>query len=113
LRYWFSLEGDKSAALRFTCDYAAIGETSVSGTFVSVSPERPGADHYLDLSFPTMAGIPVGYDSGKIQLRFGTVAYSLLNQSNDYSYDAISINLTDSKKVTAYVDGKLAWGEEP
>jgi mannan endo-1,4-beta-mannosidase len=114
IRYWFTREG--TASQNFWCDWAAIPGScsSLSGTFVQVSPARSGADFYLEVGFNAAAGsIPAGGQSGEIQARFAKSDWSNYTESGDYSFDPTKTSFADWDYVTLYRNGVLVWGIEP
>ncbi len=114
IRYWFTREGAQNQ--NFWCDYSAIsgGCGNLSGTFVPVSPARPGADFYLEISFTAAAGsIPARGQSGEIQTRLAKADWSNYNETNDYSFDPTKTTFADWTHVTLYRNGVRVWGTEP
>jgi len=110
LRYY--LTRDTAASLVFNCDYAVVGCTNISGTFVAISPAKATADYYLELTF-TSGSIAANSDSGEIQIRFNKADWSNFNQSNDYSFSATQTSYANWSNVTLYQAGTLVWGIEP
>jgi cellulose 1,4-beta-cellobiosidase len=78
---------------------------------VPVSPARSGADAYLEVGF-SEGSLAAGAATGDIQLRFAKSDWSPLDESDDYSHGPGG-SYADAPRVTAYVDGRLAWGTEP
>lgn len=113
LRYYFTQEG--SAGYTTNCIYAAVGCTHISESIVTLSSPTPGADHYLQISFASGAGdLAPKANSGSIELQLYQAGGTAMNQANDRSYDsADSTAYRENKLVTAYVDGTLAWGQDP
>jgi hypothetical protein len=114
IRYWFTREG--TASQSFYCDWAAISGScsSLTGTFVQLSPARSGADFYLEVGFSTAAGsVAAGSQSGELQLRISKSDWSNYNESGDYSFDPTKTSFADWTRVTLYRNGVLVWGTEP
>lgn len=112
IRYYYTIDGDKPQ--QFHCDYAAIGSSNVSGTFVKLPSAKPGADYYLEISFGAGAGsLAPGANSGEIQVRVNKTDWSNYNESDDYSYDATKTNFASWEKATLHLNGDLVWGLEP
>ncbi len=114
IRYWFTREGTQDQ--NFWCDYSAIQGScgSLNGTFVQVSPARPGANFYLEISFTAAAGsIPARGQSGEIQTRLAKADWSNYNETDDYSFDPTKTSFADWTHVTLYRNGVLVWGTEP
>lgn len=112
LRYYYTIDGDKSQ--QFNCDYAVVGSSNVSGSFVKLANAVTEADYYLEISFGPNAGtLAPGADSGKIQIRINKSDWSNYAEADDYSRDATKSSYADWDKVTAYLNGSLVWGIEP
>jgi endo-1,4-beta-xylanase len=112
IRYWFTVDGEKPLA--FFCDYARIGSANVIGRHVKMSTGKPGADHYLEITFDSAAGsLPAGGDSGEIETRSHKADWSNFDESNDYSFDPSKTSFTPWEGVTLYRNGQLIWGTEP
>ncbi|MGI5498590.1 glycoside hydrolase family 9 protein [Lentzea sp. CA-135723] len=109
LRYWFT--GDNAPGYQAWCDWAQPGCANVRTRVVAVSPARPGADAYLEVTF-TSGALAAGASTGEIQLRVAKSDWSTFDQSNDHSYRT-SNSLNDFDRVTAHTAGTLAWGVEP
>lgn len=112
IRYWYTREGTDNQ--NFSCDYAAVNCSYVTGTFVAVSPTRTGANYYLEVGFTTAAGsVAAGGQSGEIQTGISMVNWGNYTQTDDYSYDPTKSSFADWTKVTLYYNGVLIWGTEP
>lgn len=112
LRYWFSPEG--SSALKFVTDYAVLGNANLSGRFVETGSTTGGATHYLELGFAPAAGSLYAFsETGEMKLRLHKQDWSDFREDDDYSYLARGSAYADNIRVTAYIDGVLAWGQEP
>jgi autotransporter-associated beta strand protein len=111
VRYWFTT-GD-STALSYWIDYAVLGNSNITGSLMPVSPALNGADHYFELKIKPVAGFlyPVS-NTGNIQYRIAKTDWSVLNQTDDYSYLPVN-TLTSNDRVTVYYKGQLIWGTEP
>jgi len=112
VRYWFT---DENAATPNTMEqyYVPLPTTM---KFLPVDPPRDGADTVLEFSFP------VGPDAGAsfvetrgFNFAFHKPSYAgTYDQTNDYSYDpTLTKALGMNPKITAYINGVLAWGCEP
>lgn len=112
LRYWFTIDGYQPQ--NYWCDYAALGCSNISAQFVTLQNPRPGADHYLELSFTSGAGsLGAGANSGQIHSRFSKNDWSSYVQTGDYSFDPSKTQFSDWNHVTLYHNGILIWGVEP
>ncbi|OBR65712.1 cellulose 1,4-beta-cellobiosidase [Paenibacillus oryzae] len=112
VRYYYTIDGE--VGQQFHCDYAAVGSSNVSGSFVKLSNAVPGADYYYEISFGSGAGVlQPGADTGDIQIRINKTDWSNYAEGDDYSRDATKSSYADWNKVTAYLNGTLVWGMEP
>ena len=112
VRYWFTEDGTQ--ALQYACDYTSLGCANVTSSFVTVSPARTGADHYLQLGFTSGAGsLAPGASSGGIQNRIYQANYATMTQTNDYSFNAADASFTANPHITVYYNGTLIYGTEP
>ncbi len=108
VRYYYTVEDP--APQQFHCDWAEIGSSNVSGTFVSLG----GDDYALDITFSPGAGNLGPYDdSGEIQSRFNKNDWSDYDQSDDYSFNPAMTSYTEWDQITIYWNGELVWGLEP
>ncbi len=112
VRYWFSSTTGASTFSTY-CDYAALGSSNITHSVVTASGSRTGADHYLEVGFASGAGtLAANGNTGDIQLRLNKTDWSNLDESDDYSYGT-GTSYAAATKITAYVNGTLAWGQEP
>jgi endoglucanase len=112
VRYWFTEDGTQ--ALQYACDYTSVGCANVTSSFVTVSPARTGADHYLQLGFTSGAGsLAPGASTGGIQNRIYQANYATMTQTNDYSFNAADASFTANPHITVYYNGTLIYGTEP
>jgi len=105
-RYYFTVENPSTQQL--SVDYAVVGSSNVTGTFVNVS----GNLYYLEVGFTSSAG-NLGSQTGEIQLRINKDNWSLYDQSDDYSFNPDITSFIDFNKITLYKDGELIWGIAP
>ena len=115
VRYWYTI--DSVAAQVFSCDTAFLGTAgcgNVTGTFISVSPPRVGADSVLEIGFLPAAGTLVAAGQTQaILMRVNKADFSAYDEPSDYSYDGTSSAFTDAPRITVYRKGTLVWGAEP
>jgi hypothetical protein len=115
IRYWLTA----TDPLVMECDYASepVACSGQMGTFVPVTPAKPTANQYLELSFPASAGNLDAFRdvmNDTIQLRVHTAAYTNIDQTDDYSLSCASTTTEiENDKITAYIGGQLAFGTEP
>ncbi len=112
IRYWYTEDGTQ--AQQFSCDYAVVGCSNVTGSFVSMATPTSTADTYLQVGFSSTAGsLAAGGNTGDIQTRFNKTDWSNFNQANDYSWNQTQTTYAASSKITLYLNGQLVWGSEP
>jgi M6 family metalloprotease-like protein len=111
MRYYYTKDGTQ--AQTFYCDYAQVGGSNVTGSFVTMSIAKTGADTYLEIGFGSGAGSLAAGAGTVIQSRVAKSDWSNYTQSNDYSFNATGTSYADWTKVTGYVSGALQWGVEP
>ena len=112
IRYWYTI--DSNASQSFWCDYATLGCSAITGTFVALPTAKTGADYYLQVGFTSSAGtLAPGANTGEIQTRFNKTDWSNFNETNDYSYISSQTSYAPSTKITIYYKGQLIYGTEP
>ncbi|QRN95619.1 glycoside hydrolase family 6 protein [Archangium violaceum] len=110
VRYYISL--DSPATLQIVCDWAVLGCSNMSFQAVQLASPRPGATHYLEVSF--LGGtLAAGQDTGEIQLRANTSNWTNFNETDDYSFKAGQTAYGENTRITVYRNGTLAGGIEP
>ncbi|MBD0746021.1 cellulose binding domain-containing protein [Streptomyces sp. CBMA152] len=112
VRYYFTAED--GSAYGANCVQTSVGCSNTTQKIGATSGGSSGADHYLQLGFGAGAGsLKPGGTSEAIGLQLFRLDHKQLNQANDRSFNAELTHYAPSKRVTAYVRGTLAWGEEP
>nr|WP_245946793.1 X2-like carbohydrate binding domain-containing protein [Paenibacillus cellulosilyticus] len=111
LRYYYTADATTSQA--FWCDWATIGSSNVTGSFVTMSSPKTGADTYFEIGFSSSAGTLAAGASTEIQIRISRTDWSNYTQTGDYSFNTSSTSYVDWNKVTGYLSGTLQWGIEP
>ena len=131
IRYWFSVDVATMNGMTSTgvpsppadCYYPPVYcSDATTRRFVTVTPARAGATHYLEVGFNAAAGTLAagGQLANSVQTAFHyTNWWPPVVRTNDYSFDATKTTLTDWNKVTLYhcppPSGacNLVWGTEP
>ncbi|GAB2868625.1 cellulose binding domain-containing protein [Streptomyces deserti] len=115
LRYYFTADGAAgTSGYGFNCVNAAFGCSNVAGRVVELDKPTDTADRYLEIRFTKAAGsLKPGANSKGIDVQLFRTDHKKMEQSDDRSFDAEMTSYKESKKVTAYKRGVLAWGEEP
>ncbi|WP_181009217.1 cellulase family glycosylhydrolase [Streptomyces sp. SM11] len=108
-RYWFTSDG--GPVVNAWCDYAALGCSGLRLRVVRLSEPLEGANSYLEVSF-TGGSLEPGRGTGDIQLRASKADWSNFDETDDHS-GGDSGPYSEAPRVTAYIAGSLAWGEEP
>ena len=111
LRYYYTIDGEK--AQNFWCDWSSVGSSNVIGNFVKLDTPSEKADYYLEITFTSSAGALAPGQSHEVQARFSKIDWTNYNQENDYSFFSSANSYSDNDKITAYVNGELAFGIEP
>jgi Leucine-rich repeat (LRR) protein len=112
LRYWLTVE-QFSPLTNLSVYYAQLGTAKVTMKYVALDKPRQGAYGYVEYSFDGSAGsLAAGANSGLMQTGIAKQDYTPFNEADDYSY-ANTRSLTVNTRITAYLNGQLAWGVEP
>jgi len=112
VKYWFTDE-DPSAANVLEQYYVP---TATTFKFSTLNPPHTGANTVLEMSFRNAPDAGVSWVETKgFNFAFHKASYAGdYDQTNDYSYDPkLTQALGKNPKITAYVNGTLAWGCEP
>lgn len=110
VRYYFTT--DINSAAKFVCDWSTAGSANVVGSFVKLDNFRTQADAYMEIGFSSKAGSLAPGAEVEIHGRIMKADWSIMNQSNDYSFS----NNTSYKvtpKTPGYIGGALQFGQEP
>jgi hypothetical protein len=110
LRVWYTNE--PKDAQKSQCWFANGGLdcSSITITFVTVSPARTGADTNGEYSFTSASLAPGAY--AEIHLGLQSQSWGVYTLTDDYSYCSFT-SFTDQPTITAYSGGTLIWGAEP
>jgi hypothetical protein len=118
VRYYYTIDTEKDQS--FWCDSAAITSgtyrnitSNVTGSFVKMSTEKSGADHYVEIGFAATAGSLAAGETIELQLRFTKTDWSNYIQSGDYSFNSSASTYDDGSKITVYISNQLISGTEP
>jgi hypothetical protein len=118
LRYYYT--ADCNITQIYVCDHAGIGLNHytiitgyVCGVIYPMSSVKAGADHYLEIGFSSCAGSLRTGEVLFVQSRVRNSQWLYYSQKNDYSFDACDTDYADWKKVTAYYQGTLFFGNNP
>ncbi len=118
IRYWFT--GAGGPPWQFACDNGMLGRApgmvvtdSVTGTFHPVMPPRPGADSYFEVGFGAAAGNLQPQEYSELRTRVFRQDYSIITQTDDYSFNPKNITFAPSSHITLYRNGMLIDGVEP
>ena len=112
VRYWFTDEAASSANVMEQY-YVPIPTTM---KFITLNPPRADADTVLEMSFASAPDAGSSFvETRGFNFAFHKTSYNGdYDQTNDYSYDpTLKSALGLNPKITAYINGVLAWGCEP
>jgi len=88
--------------------------SNASVTFASLTPPRPGADAYVDVTFNAGAGTLTSGQVCTVNFVVHTPGFATnLNESDDYSHDLSKTDFGPNTKITVYYKDQLALGVEP
>ena len=113
-RYWF-VNSNPGVPLVFACDYAQVGASNITSTFVGLAQPLNLADTYVQIGFSSAAGsLGASQNTGEIQTRVFSANFAPQVGADDYSFISDeSFVYKPTTTVTAYIDGVLVWGVEP
>ncbi len=112
LRYWFSPES--ASTLNYNIDYSLITSNQINGDFKISDFTYDGATSYIEVSFQESAGtLFMLSETGEMKFRINKQDWSNFDESDDFSYLSTGNAYLENTKITAYINGKLVWGEEP
>jgi uncharacterized protein (DUF362 family) len=111
VRYYYTINGTQTQ--NFYCDYSPVGSSNVTGSFVTMSTPKTGADTYVEVGFLSGAGNLTAGGNTTVQARGAKSNWTNYTQTDDYSFNASATTFADWTKVTGYVSGSLQWGTEP
>ncbi len=112
VRYWFTDEAASSPNVMEQY-YVPIPTTM---KFITLDPPRAGADTVLEMSYSPSPDAGTSWvETRGFNFAFHKTSYDGdYDQTNDYSYNpTLKSALGLNPKITAYVNGVLAWGCEP
>jgi len=116
IRYYYQYEGTGQAEESYV-DYAGKlpGGTYIGGnthTEIISGSFGDSQDRYLKITFDTGAGSLNTDDYVQAETRFNKTDWSQYDQSNDWSFYAVT-NYESWNKVIVYYNGILVFGDEP
>jgi len=113
IRYYYT-KGAGQGAESYSCYWVNAGDCNqvAPALFANLSPQRAGANRYVELRF-TDAAKPVEAGQGFVlQGGFCLTDGKVFTQTDDYSYNA-SATYETSSKVVLFKGGVRIWGDEP
>ena len=115
VRYWFTDENPTDPNV-IALYYVPTTISKLNAKFIPLNPPRTNADTVLEFSFTVNPDAGASFvETTDFNFSFHKDGYSgIYNQANDYSFDsALTKALGANPKITAYINGVLAWGCEP
>ena len=119
IRYYFTIDNEND--VNYWCDYACKNDSDgykgltsdVQGKIVKMDTPMENADHYLEVSFSSNAGLLQKGGSIELSNRFSKADWSSFNQSNDYSFNSSASSYVDWDKAVVLIDDNVVSGNEP
>jgi hypothetical protein len=111
VRYYYTINGAQTQ--NFYCDYAPVGSSNLTSTFVTMGAPKTGADTYVEVGFTSGAGSLAAGGNTTVQARVAKSNWTNYTQTDDYSFNSTGTTFVDWTKVAGYVSGALQWGVEP
>jgi len=115
VRYWINSDSTSGQTVQAFADWAGKlpqGSTITQNITVSAVQRVQGTQNYY-VSFRFNSAVTLAANEYvEIQSRFNKSDWSMMQQSNDWSY-AANQNYTVTNRMTAYVSGALVYGTEP
>jgi hypothetical protein len=115
VRYWFTDESPSDPNV-IALYYVPTTISKLNAKFIPLNPPRTNADTVLEFSFAVNPDAGISFvETTDFNFSFHKDGYAgKYDQSNDYSFDpALTKALGANPKITAYINGVLAWGCEP
>jgi hypothetical protein len=107
VRYWMTAE---TTAFDTVTDYRGPLVADERAEYVD---DGEFSHLYITFSGNDVPSMNSDLNPTEVQFRIQTRNGALLDQSDDYSFAPSFMTKTPHDRITAYVDGKLAWGREP
>ena len=120
IRYYFTSESKMPLVSDYL--YAEVNggpgyrdiRSNATVTYAPMTPSRPGADAYIDVTFNAAAGTLVNGQFCTVDFVVHTPGFATpLDESNDYSRDSSKSDFGTNDRITLYYKDKLAQGIEP
>jgi hypothetical protein len=120
IRYYFSNESKMPLVSDYL--YAEVNggpgyrdiRSNATVTYAPMTPPRPGADAYVDVTFSAATGTLVSGQACTVNFVVHTPGFATpLNESDDFSHDLSKTDFGPNDKITLYYKDRLAQGVEP